>query len=84
MRAGEEGKPNAQALRQAGAELIVGDLNDPRSLSQVLQGCYGVFSMQGIQDGLDVEIRQGKAVIDLAKAAGIRHFVYSSVGSAER
>ncbi|GAB3641354.1 NmrA/HSCARG family protein [Spirosoma arcticum] len=84
VRDGEESKPLAQALRQAGAELVVGDLNDPNSLRQAMQGCYGVFSMQGIQDGMDVEIKQGKAVVDAAKAAGIGHFVYSSVGSAER
>lgn len=30
------------------------------------------------------EIRQGKAVADAAKAADIQHFIYSSVGGAER
>jgi len=77
-------KPAAQALKQAGAELVEGDLNDRASLDRALQGTSGVFSVQGITDGLDVEIRQGKAITDAAKAAGIQHFVYSSVGSAER
>ncbi|MBW4459087.1 MAG: NmrA/HSCARG family protein [Nodosilinea sp. WJT8-NPBG4] len=77
-------KPAAQALQQAGAELAVGNLNDRASLDRALQGAYGVFSLQIFQDGVDTEIRQGKAVADAAKAAGIQHFVYSSVGSAER
>jgi uncharacterized protein YbjT (DUF2867 family) len=77
-------KPAAQALEQAGAELVVGDLNDRASLDRALQGAYGVFSVQIFQDGLDTEIRQGKAVADAASSAGIQHFVYSSVGSAER
>lgn len=77
-------KPAALALEQAGAELVVGDLNDRASLDRALQGAYGVFSLQIFQDGLDTEIRQGKAVADAAKAADIQHFVYSSVGSAER
>ncbi|MBD2260341.1 NmrA/HSCARG family protein [Pseudanabaena sp. FACHB-2040] len=77
-------KPAAQALQQAGAELAVGDLNDRASLDRALQGAYGVFSLQIFQDGVDTEIRQGKMVADAAKAAGIQHFVYSSVGSAER
>ncbi|MBW4527068.1 MAG: NmrA/HSCARG family protein [Phormidium tanganyikae FI6-MK23] len=77
-------KPAAQALQRAGAELAVGDLNDRASLDRALQGAYGVFSLQLFQDGVDTEIRQGKAVADAAKAAGIQHFVYSSVGSAER
>lgn len=77
-------KPASVALQQAGAELVVGDLNDRASLDRALQGAYGVFSVQIFQDGLDTEIRQGKAVADAASSAGIQHFVYSSVGSAER
>ena len=77
-------KPAAQALRQVGAELVEGDLNDRASLDRALQGVAGVFSVQGFKDGLETEIRQGKALADAAKAAGIKHFVYSSVGAAER
>ncbi|MBD1864944.1 MULTISPECIES: NmrA/HSCARG family protein [Trichocoleus] len=77
-------KPASLALQQAGAELAVGDLNDRTSLDRALQGAYGVFSLQIFQDGVDTEIRQGKTVADAASSAGIQHFVYSSVGSAER
>jgi len=77
-------KPASLALEQAGAELVVGDLNDRASLDRALQGAYGVVSLQIFLDGIDTEIRQGKAVADAASSAGIQHFVYSSVGSAER
>jgi uncharacterized protein YbjT (DUF2867 family) len=77
-------KPTAQALKQAGAELVQGDFSDRASLDRALQGADGIFSVQNFQDGSETEIRQGKAVADAAKAAGIQHFVYSSVGSAER
>lgn len=77
-------KPAAQALQQAGVELIEGDLNDRTSLDRALQGASGVFSVQSFNDGLEAEIRQGKALADAAKAVGTKHFVYSSVGSAER
>jgi uncharacterized protein YbjT (DUF2867 family) len=80
----DSNKPAAQALKQAGAELVAGDLNDRTSLDRALQGAYGVFSIQNFQDGLDTEVHQGKTVADAAKAAGAQHFVYSSVGSAER
>lgn len=80
----DENKPEAQALRRAGAKLVEGDLDDRASLDRALQGVYGVFSVQNFERGLDTEIREGKAVADAAKAAGIRHFLYSSVGSAER
>jgi uncharacterized protein YbjT (DUF2867 family) len=77
-------KPAAQDLRKAGAELVMGDFGDRASLDRAMQGVYGVFSMQDFRDGVETEIREGKAVADAAKAAGIQHFVYSSVGSAER
>jgi len=77
-------KPASVALEQAGAELVVGDLNDRASLDRALQGAYGVVSLQIILDGIDTEIRQGKAVADAASSARIQHFLYSSVGSAER
>lgn len=77
-------KPTAKALQQAGAELVKGDLNERTSLDRALKAVTGVFSMQDFKDGLETEIRQGKMLADAAKAANIEHFVYSSVGSAER
>ena len=80
----DQNKPTAQTFKQAGAELVEGDLNDRASLDSALEGVSGVFSMQTVKDGLEVEIRQGKTLADAAKAAGVKHFVYSSVGGAER
>ncbi|WP_193200287.1 NmrA/HSCARG family protein [Nostoc sp. MG11] len=80
----DQNKPTAQALQLAGAELVQADFNDRTSLDRALQGVYGVFSMQDFREGAEVEIRHGKAIADAASSAGIEHFVYSSVGSAER
>ena len=80
----DQHKPAAQSLHRLGTELCVGDLDQQASLEHALQGVYGIFSMQGLNDGLEAEIREGKALVDVAKALGIGHFVYSSVGSAER
>lgn len=79
-----ENKPASLALQQAGVELVKGDLNDRASLERALAGVYGVFSVQDFKDGAATEIRQGKSVADAAKGAKVQHFVYSSVGSAER
>ena len=79
-----ERKPAAQTLKQSGAELFVGDLNDRSSLEHALQGVHGVFLVQSFDNGIAAEIYQGKAIVDVAKALGIKHFVYSLVGSAER
>jgi uncharacterized protein YbjT (DUF2867 family) len=67
-------KPAAQALKQAGTELVISDHKFCASLNRTLQGVYGVFSIQDFQDGASVEIRQGKALAQADKAAGIKHF----------
>ena len=80
----DQSKPAAQTLKQAGAELVKGEFDDLAALDQAMQGVYGIFSMQDFRGGVETEVRQGRAVADAAKAAGVQHFVYSSVGSAER
>ena len=77
-------KPAAQELVGLGAELAQGDLDDRASLDRALAGVYGVFSFPNMMMGLEKEIEQGKAVADAAKAAGVQHFVQSSVGGVER
>jgi uncharacterized protein YbjT (DUF2867 family) len=80
----EPQKPEAQALAEQGAEVVQGDMEDRSAMDQVLvEGIYGVFSVQNFWEaGYDREVEQGKTVADVAKAAGVEHFVYSSVGSA--
>src|SRR5215216_3722844 len=78
-------KPEAQALADHGAEVVQGDMEDRSSMERALEGAYGIFSVQNFwESGYDREVQQGKMVADAAKAAGVEHFVYSSVGSAHR
>ena len=76
----------AQALSAKGAALVQGDLDDRASLDRALAGVYGAFSVQTFAgpEGSVGETRQGKTLADAAKAAGVQHFVYTSVGGAER
>jgi uncharacterized protein YbjT (DUF2867 family) len=80
-------KPAAQALAEAGAEVVTADMEDRAALDAVIQGAYGVFSVQNFwlpEVGVEGEIRQGTNVADAAKAANVQHFVFTSVGGAER
>jgi len=51
-----------------------------------MSGVYGVFLALNPWDigGTDEEARIGKQIVDLAKKYNVEHFVYSSVGGAER
>ncbi len=80
-------KPEVKALQESGIDVVQGDMDDRATLDAAMKGVYGVFSVQNFwlpEVGHDGEIRQGKLVADAAKAAGVQHFVYTSVGGAER
>ncbi|QDW64457.1 NmrA/HSCARG family protein [Oerskovia sp. KBS0722] len=76
----------ARALADAGAELVRADLDQPETLRAAFDGAHGVYSVQSFTgpDGIAGEIRQGKAVADAAKDAGVAHLVYASIDGAER
>ena len=75
----------AQSLARQGLELIHGDLEDAASVARAAAGVYGIYSVQDFWAvGARREVQQGKNVADAAKKVGVKHFVYSSVGGAER
>lgn len=78
-------KPSAKALAGAGMGVVKGDLDDRASLERAMSGAYGAFcALTPFERGPEEEVRQGRTVGDVAKAAGIQQFVYSSVGGADR
>lgn len=75
--------PNARALAAAGAELVIGDLDDPASLRAACAGARAVFSMQSpilTANGVDHsrERQQGKNLVEAALAAGVATFVHTA------
>ena len=81
----DPGSHAARALTQKGVEVVRGDLEDPSSVVGVAAGAYGIYSVQDFWAvGARREVQQGKNVAEAAKKAGVKHFVYSSVGGAER
>jgi len=75
---------SARYLSNDGVELVKGDMEDTDTLMKAMTGMYGVFSVQDFRIGVAGEIQQGKNVADAAKRCNVKHFVYSSVGGAER
>jgi uncharacterized protein YbjT (DUF2867 family) len=77
--------PKIQKLQEQGVEIAEGDLDDFDSLRRAMKGVYGVFSVIDFREGgVAKEEERGKHVADAAKEAGVQHFIYSSVGGAER
>lgn len=75
----------AHELAAAGAQIVIGDLDDSASLSEAADGAYGVYSVQNFwMHGFHREIVQGKHLADAALRARVGHFVYSSAGGVGR
>ncbi|KAK8849817.1 hypothetical protein IAR55_005153 [Kwoniella newhampshirensis] len=84
----------AKALSARGVNMVRGDLDDPESYKQFLQGMDGAFvnadffstyfaNGQDSVNAQEVEVRQIKAVIDACKAAGVGHVVFSALDGYE-
>src|SRR5437868_13273745 len=81
----DTGSAAAKSLIARGVEVVRGDMEDPATLERAARGVYGIYSVQDFWSvGARREVQQGKNLADAAKTAGVEHFVYSSVGGAER
>jgi uncharacterized protein YbjT (DUF2867 family) len=77
--------PAAQDLRNKGANIVKGDLDDPDSLERAVKDVESIFLMgTPFEDGTEGETRKGKLMADIAKGNKIQHLVYSSVANADK
>ncbi|MFJ7300221.1 NmrA family NAD(P)-binding protein [Streptomyces sp. NPDC099088] len=78
LRACVRSDTSARALRAAGVtDVLVGDLADPEVLARAMRGVETVYY---VGPALHPDERAtGFAAVDLAKRAGVTHFVFSSV-----
>ena len=73
--------PAAQRLKTKGVEVVSTNLDDVDRLKQAFRGCDFVYGVTNFwEHGEDGETRQGKNMVDAAKAEGVRHFVFSTMG----
>jgi uncharacterized protein YbjT (DUF2867 family) len=78
LRACVRSAESAQALTAAGVtDLVVGDLSDPDVLAQAMRGVEKVYYIGPALHPSERDM--GIAAVDAARAAGVRHFVFSSV-----
>ena len=75
----------AQDLRNKGANVVKGDLDDSDSLERAAKDVESIFLMgTPFEDGTEGETRRGKLMADIAKENKVEHLVYSSVANADK
>lgn len=78
VRALVRNQDRAQVARQHGAaEVAIGDLTKPSTLTEAVAGMDGVFHIGPAHSAGEAEM--GLAMVDAARAAGVRKFVFSGV-----
>ena len=75
----------AQDLRNKGANVVKGDLDDSDSLERAVKDVESIFLMgTPFEDGTEGETRRGKLMADVSKENKVEHLVYSSVANADK
>src|SRR5499433_3892856 len=71
----------AKALAAKGAEVVAADLDDVESLKKAFAGAYGVYGVTNFWEHFsgEKEKAQAKNIADAAKAAGVKHVVWSTL-----
>src|SRR5438876_7451137 len=74
-------KDKAQALAAKGAEVVKADLDDVESLKKAFAGAYGVYAVTNFWEHFsgEKEKTQAKNIADAAKAAGVKHVIWSTL-----
>jgi len=65
------------AKHRGASDVAVADLSDPASLDAALKGVEGVFHVGPVF--APTEVQMGRNMVDAARRAGVRKFVFSSV-----
>ncbi|KII85253.1 hypothetical protein PLICRDRAFT_94827 [Plicaturopsis crispa FD-325 SS-3] len=76
--------PAAQALAAKGVEVVKADLASLDEVTAAFKDAWGVFGLtQFYEHGYDAEQLHGANIVDGAKAAGVKHLVWSTVEGRE-
>ena len=75
----------AKSLTEQGVQMVSVDFTDMNALVEIMRNVDTVFSMTTpFEAGLDMEIEQGKTMANAAEKADVGHFIFNSVGDADR
>lgn len=71
----------AKKLAELGAEVVAGDVDDPRSLKNAFDGAYGAYCVTFFWEHFspEKELTHARAMAEAAHAAGIGHVIWSTL-----
>jgi uncharacterized protein YbjT (DUF2867 family) len=74
-------KDKATAMAAKGAEVVKADLDDVESLKKAFAGAYGVYAVTNFWEHFsgEKEVAQAKNIAEAAKAAGVKHIIWSTL-----
>ena len=74
-------KDKAKELASKGAEVVQADIDDVESLKKAFAGAYGVYAVTNFWEHFsgEKEKAQAKNIAEAAKAAGVKHVVWSTL-----
>jgi uncharacterized protein YbjT (DUF2867 family) len=77
----DPGKDKAKALASQGAEVVSANLDDVESLKKAFAGVYGVYAVTNFWEHFsgEKEKAQAKNIAEAAKAAGVKHIIWSTL-----
>src|SRR5436190_9524713 len=74
-------KDNAKALAAKGAQVVQANLDDVESLTKAFTGAHGVYAVTNFWEHFsgEKEKAQAKNIAEAAKAAGVKHVIWSTL-----
>jgi uncharacterized protein YbjT (DUF2867 family) len=71
----------AKEFARLGAEVVAADVDNPESLRKAFEGAYGAFCVTFFWEHFspEKEMAEAKAMAEAAKAAGLRHVIWSTL-----
>lgn len=82
----DPGKPQAEELAAAGAQVVGANLDDEESLRRAFAGAHGLFAVTNFWEHLsaDREIEQAGNIARAARDAGVEHVIWSTLEDTRR
>ncbi len=82
----DKSSDKAKALAALGAEVVSADVDDEASVRRAFEGCYGAYCVTFFwaHFSADKEIAEAGAMARAAKAAGVKHVIWSTLEDTRR